>query len=306
MERLEWQKERIAMEREIEMLRGRLRTQQKPESPEPEPEPDPEPEPEPSCVSFKSDGSYQGLIDFKGEQPSAKNRIHQRPDSAEPEPSCVSFKSDWSHQGLIDFKEEQPSAEKRVDKDSSEVSSGQSAQQHQKHLDSIFMLLEENIVTFVKNELKKIQKVLSPDHPECSESQREDEDEEQRSKEAFLKITLHFLRRMKQDQLADRLQNRSPARVCRPEVLGEQILDSAPELERAHQTLAPKEGSDDKPRAVMLRFHRFQTGELVVREARLLRGKLSYKGSPFHNFEDYAARDFVSSQRRRSSGPTED
>ncbi|TDH14471.1 hypothetical protein EPR50_G00045460 [Perca flavescens] len=72
-------------------------------------------------------------------------------------------------------------------------------------------LLEENIVTFVKNELKKIQKVLSPDYPE---SQREDEDEEQRSsREAFLKITLHFLRKMKQDELADCLQSRSPAGV---------------------------------------------------------------------------------------------
>ncbi|XP_030265047.1 NLR family CARD domain-containing protein 3-like, partial [Sparus aurata] len=80
--------------------------------------------------------------------------------------------------------------------------------------DSIFMLLEENIVTFVKNELKKIQKVLSSDYPECSESQREDgEDEEQRrsSREAFLKITLHFLRRMKQEELADHLQSKSPA-----------------------------------------------------------------------------------------------
>ncbi|TDH09970.1 hypothetical protein EPR50_G00092870 [Perca flavescens] len=96
----------------------------------------------------------------------------------------------------------------RVDQKISEVPSGQSAQQHQTHLDSIFMLLEENIVTFVKNELKKIQKLLSPDYPECSESQRKDEDEEQRSsREAFLKITLHFLRRMKQDELADRLQS---------------------------------------------------------------------------------------------------
>ncbi|XP_078128503.1 LOW QUALITY PROTEIN: NLR family CARD domain-containing protein 3-like [Sander vitreus] len=78
------------------------------------------------------------------------------------------------------------------------------------------MLLEENIVTFVKNELKKIQKVLSPDYPECSESQRDDEDEEQkRSREAFLKITLHFLRRMKQDELVNRLQSRSPAEVCK-------------------------------------------------------------------------------------------
>ncbi|XP_044227203.1 NLR family CARD domain-containing protein 3-like [Thunnus albacares] len=110
-----------------------------------------------------------------------------------------------------------------VDQESSEVPSGQSAQQHQTHLDSIFMLLEENIITFVKNELKKMQKVLSPDYPECLESQREDEEvldgeeEEQRrsSRAAFLKITLHFLRRMKQEELADRLQSRTPAGRCR-------------------------------------------------------------------------------------------
>ncbi|XP_035857433.1 NACHT, LRR and PYD domains-containing protein 3-like [Sander lucioperca] len=219
MERLEWQKERIAMEREIEMLRRRLRTQQRPESPEPGPEPglEPEPEPEPSCMSFESDWSNDGrYINFKGQQLSAEKRIHHRPDSAEPEPSCVSFKSDQSHDRFIDFKGQQPSAEKRVDQESSEVPSGQSAQQHQTHLDSIFMLLEENIVTFVKIELKKIQKVLNPDYPECSESQREDEDEEQRSsREAFLKITLHYLRRMKQDELADRLQSRSSAGVCK-------------------------------------------------------------------------------------------
>uniref|UniRef100_A0A8C9ZNC1 NACHT domain-containing protein n=1 Tax=Sander lucioperca TaxID=283035 RepID=A0A8C9ZNC1_SANLU len=241
MERLEWQKERIAMESEIEMLRRRLRTQKRPESPEPEPScvsfksdrskqglidfKDQQPsaekrpdsaEPEPSCVSFKSDWSKQGLIDFKDQQPSAEKRTHWRPDSAEPEPSCVSFKSDRSKQGLIDFKGQQPSAEKRVDQESSEVPSGQSAQQHQTHVDSIFMLLEENIVTFVRNELKKIQKVLSPDYPECSESQRKGEDEKQRrSREAFLKITLDFLRRMKQDELADRLQHRSHSGVCK-------------------------------------------------------------------------------------------
>ncbi|XP_028425937.1 protein NLRC3 [Perca flavescens] len=70
------------------------------------------------------------------------------------------------------------------------------------------MLLEENIGTFVKNELKKIQKLLSPDYPESLENKSKSEDEEQRSsREAFLKITLHFLRRMKQDELADDLLN---------------------------------------------------------------------------------------------------
>ncbi|KAM3877134.1 uncharacterized protein ACN63O_013827 [Diretmus argenteus] len=39
----------------------------------------------------------------------------------------------------------------------SEVPSGQAAQEHQPDLASIFMLLEENIVTFVKNELKRFQ-----------------------------------------------------------------------------------------------------------------------------------------------------
>ncbi|TDG99444.1 hypothetical protein EPR50_G00193540 [Perca flavescens] len=113
---------------------------------------------------------------------------------------------------LLTLKVNNPLLKKGVDQESSEVPSGQSAQQYQTHLDSIFMLLEDDIVTFVKNELKKIQKLLSPDYPECSESQKKDEDEEQKrsSREAFLKITLHFLRRMKQDELADRLQSTGP------------------------------------------------------------------------------------------------
>ncbi|XP_044043407.1 protein NLRC3-like isoform X3 [Siniperca chuatsi] len=214
------------------------------------------PGPEPSCVSFKSDRSKDIMINFKQRRLSDK-KIHQRPDSPgpgpepscvsfrshrskniitnfkrhfsdrqrkleKPEPSCVSMKSDRSMDPPIFFKDGRHSADQRVDQESSEVPSGRSAQQHQTHLDSIFMLLEENIVTFVKNELKKIQKVLSPDYPECLESQREDEEvldgeeEEQRrsSREAFLKITLHFLRRMKQEELADCLQSRSPSGVC--------------------------------------------------------------------------------------------
>ncbi|XP_051251733.1 NACHT, LRR and PYD domains-containing protein 3-like isoform X3 [Dicentrarchus labrax] len=152
-------------------------------------------------------------------------RIHQRPDCPEPEPSCVSMKSDRSKGRYIEFKDGRHSVDQRVDQESSEVPSGQSAQQHQTHLDSIFMLLEDNIVTFVKNELKKIQKVLSSDYPECSESQRQDEevldgeDEEQRSsREAFLKITLHFLRRMKQEELADCLQSKYIVGVCQGEL----------------------------------------------------------------------------------------
>ncbi|XP_051283901.1 protein NLRC3 [Dicentrarchus labrax] len=186
--------------------------------------PEPDPDPESSCVSFRSNQSKHEPILFNHESSGPEPRIHQRPESPEPgsepgsepesEQSCVCSKSEKSMAEPILFKD----VELRVDQESSEVPSGQSAQQHQTHLDSIFMLLEDNIVTFVKNELKKIQKVLSSDYPECSESQREDEevldgeDEEQRrSREALLKITVHFLRRMKQEELADCLQSKSPA-----------------------------------------------------------------------------------------------
>ncbi|XP_042276088.1 NLR family CARD domain-containing protein 3-like [Thunnus maccoyii] len=149
----------------------------------------------------------------------AQRMQQQRADS--PEPSCVSMKSDCSMGRHISFEDVQPD-DGRVQQQSSEVPSDQSAQQHQIHLDSIFMLLEENIITFVKNELKKVQRGLSPDYPECLESQSEDEEvldseeEEQRrsSREAFLKITLHFLRRMKQEELADCLQSRTHATEC--------------------------------------------------------------------------------------------
>ncbi|KAM4624467.1 protein NLRC3-like [Polymixia lowei] len=104
----------------------------------------------------------------------------------------------------------------------SEVTSGQSVQEHQTDLTSIFMLLEENVVTFVKNELKKFQRVLSSDFPEFLETQRENEEvgggeeEEQRrsAREAVLKITLHFLRSMKQEELADSLESITLAVVC--------------------------------------------------------------------------------------------
>ncbi|XP_033992009.1 NLR family CARD domain-containing protein 3-like, partial [Trematomus bernacchii] len=173
----------------------------------------------PSCLSFKSDQSMDDIINFKGRPPSADQKVQQqRPDS----PSCLSLKSDSSKEDFINFKGRPPSADQKGDQESSEVPGGQSAQQHQTQLDSIFTLLEEHIVTFVKSELKKFQKALSSDYPEYLESQSEDEevleaeDEEQRrsSREEFLNITLHFLRSMKQEELADRLQSRTPAEVC--------------------------------------------------------------------------------------------
>ncbi|CAI5670298.1 unnamed protein product [Oreochromis niloticus] len=160
-----------------------------------------------SCPTVTSDHSKDhNPPAFSGEPGPMRGQRSQSAGS-----SCPSVRSDRS-KDLPPLFSGEPGPT-RVDQQSSEVPSGQSAQQHQTQLDSIFMLLEDNIITFVKNELKKIQKVLSPDYPECLESQKED-DEERRSREAFLKLTLDFLRRMKQEELADRLQSKLQAAVC--------------------------------------------------------------------------------------------
>ncbi|XP_038592714.1 NLR family CARD domain-containing protein 3-like isoform X2 [Micropterus salmoides] len=122
-----------------------------------------------------------------------------------PEPSCVSLKSDVSMEPPLCFKG------REVDQESSEVPIGQSAQQHQTHLDSVFMLLEEKMKTFMNNELKKFKKALSSDDQRL-EIQREDEEV------FFLKTTLCFMRKMKQDELADSLQSRTPSSVCQPKL----------------------------------------------------------------------------------------
>ncbi|XP_044214233.1 NACHT, LRR and PYD domains-containing protein 12-like [Thunnus albacares] len=162
--------------------------------------------------------SKSSLCGEHDSQTKAQRMQQQRTDS--PEPSCVSMKSDRSMGHPVNFKVGQP-ADGRVQQQSSEVPSDE--QQYQTHMDSIFMLLEENIITFVKNELKRFQRGLSPDYPGCLESQSEDEEvldgeEEEQSRsrrEAFLKITLHFLRRMKQEELADHLQSKTVAAECR-------------------------------------------------------------------------------------------
>ncbi|XP_055008816.1 NACHT, LRR and PYD domains-containing protein 3-like isoform X5 [Boleophthalmus pectinirostris] len=160
------------------------------------------PAPGTSAHSFNSDRSNDGGIDLKREH---GPQIHQKHPPSEPGPTCESLRSDRSMSQPINFRRElgeQPGPE---------VSSGQ---HHHTQLDSIFKLLEEDIFTFVQKELKKLHKVLSTDEPEGLDPV-EDEDEEQRScSEAVLKITLNFLRRMKQKELAERLRSRTSSGVC--------------------------------------------------------------------------------------------
>ncbi|MEQ2307679.1 hypothetical protein AMECASPLE_020793 [Ameca splendens] len=79
---------------------------------------------------------------------------------------------------------------------------------------SVFKILEEDILNFAKNELKIFHKILSQDDPESFESQEVEvvtfgtEEEELNIKEAFLKITLEFMRDMKQEELGHALLNK--------------------------------------------------------------------------------------------------
>ncbi|XP_071241573.1 NLR family CARD domain-containing protein 3-like isoform X3 [Salvelinus alpinus] len=159
----------------------------------------------------------------------AKSPIKQeRP--ASPVRSCVSMKSDKSMEQPIRFREGDFSTEQRNQQERSEsdILIGQSSQSHQTDLASIFSLLEEKIITFMKNELKMFKRILSPELPEGFESQKQDkevvdaEDEKQESsaREGALKITLHVLRKMNQKELADTLEKYSDdlAVICQREL----------------------------------------------------------------------------------------
>ncbi|XP_071269004.1 NACHT, LRR and PYD domains-containing protein 12-like isoform X3 [Salvelinus alpinus] len=172
-----------------------------------------------SLSGEREEGGPASKMSLSGEHDTkAKSPIKQeRP--ASPVPSCVSMKSDWSMNQPIYFREGDFSTEQRnqQERSESEILSGQSSQSHQTDLDSIFSLLEEKIMTFVKNELKMFKRILSPELPEGFESQKQDkevvdaEDEKQESsaREGALKITLHILRKLNQKELADTLEKYS-------------------------------------------------------------------------------------------------
>lgn len=71
------------------------------------------------------------------------------------------------------------------------------------------------------------------------------------------------------------------------DVFGSKVLASLPELDRAHRSLAPKPAPGERPRPVIIRFHRFQIKDQVIREARK-RGELLYNGNKIRLYDDYS------------------
>ncbi|CAL8290346.1 unnamed protein product [Lota lota] len=179
--------------------------------------------PGPSCVSMKSDSSMKRHPDLKdgNQQPSKKRTRQERADS--PGPSCVSMKSDWSMNHPPTFKDGRLSREERQQQQRSKVTSAQSVQQHQTEL---IKRAEENAHTFLDKELKKLWRVLFPDYPQCSESQREEKEEvdgkneEQRRRaiEGVVDITKLCLMEMNQEELVDTLWGGSAAVECQHKI----------------------------------------------------------------------------------------
>ncbi|CAL8390705.1 unnamed protein product [Arctogadus glacialis] len=100
------------------------------------------------------------------------------------------------------------------------VISDSSVQQQLKELKRI----KENAHAFLDKEMEELWRVLFPDVPQCSESQREEEvdgeEEEQRRRatEGVLDITLLCMKQLKQEELADTLWSKTVAAGCQHKI----------------------------------------------------------------------------------------
>ncbi|KAI7790504.1 putative NACHT [Triplophysa rosa] len=133
---------------------------------------------------------------------SVSGNIKSLTDGESPKPSCVSMKSDDSMGKLIYF-----SSGDCDDTDVSNTTDGSKSFKG-KHMDVVFQELEHKLISLMKKELKIFKSLLSPDYPSCSEREEEDDEDQIRVREMFLKITLNVLKKMKQTDLADKLQTK--------------------------------------------------------------------------------------------------
>ncbi|XP_055013553.1 NLR family CARD domain-containing protein 3-like [Boleophthalmus pectinirostris] len=119
-----------------------------------------------------------------------------------PGPDSVCLRSDWSKDRAPDFKDVSPPDE------GVKLSPDESSRERL-HLDVVFTRLEDDIVTFVRQELQRLHRLLASDYPESSESDREEPSRE------VLNITLDFLKRMNQEHLAQSLRDRTVFGKCK-------------------------------------------------------------------------------------------
>ncbi|XP_034059790.1 uncharacterized protein LOC117538292 [Gymnodraco acuticeps] len=149
----------------------------------------------------------QDIFKASPDQQTPIRAVH-RQRAGSPADSCLSLKSDRSRDSPLNFSDEPgPSDTKDPVIDAGPWT----------EVKSIFSLLQENIVDYVDIELNKLMRFLTNDpegQGEYEEGLNAKEKAQRRgSREGFLKITLDFLRRMNQEELADSLQDKALAAV---------------------------------------------------------------------------------------------
>uniref|UniRef100_A0AAV2MFS2 Uncharacterized protein n=1 Tax=Knipowitschia caucasica TaxID=637954 RepID=A0AAV2MFS2_KNICA len=153
----------------------------------------PRPEPAPRSLSLKSDRSKALPINFRDGPPEDQSLYNMKPQGSgsgskpRPAPSSLSLRSDRSKALPMNFRDDPPEIQRDLGPKGP--------------LDAILRRLEEDVLTFVKEQLQRLNRFLASDYPEFSES-------EEQSREV-LNIALDFLKRMKQEELVQRLQNNS-------------------------------------------------------------------------------------------------
>ncbi|GAA6235389.1 protein NLRC3-like isoform X1, partial [Lates japonicus] len=141
--------------------------------------------------------TLHGEADIQTE-PQSQQQQHGE-DSPRPGPSSESVRSDFSMDVNVDSSE---------GKDMSEVDSVQPAQEPPTELDVIFSEVKRNIDAFVEDQIRQRHQEVLNSNSQHLETQREDDGG---SRGAFLKILVHFLKDVKQEELANILQNRGNA-----------------------------------------------------------------------------------------------
>ncbi|XP_063049926.1 NACHT, LRR and PYD domains-containing protein 3-like, partial [Engraulis encrasicolus] len=122
------------------------------------------------------------------------------------ETGSPSMRSDWSKEEPPFMAEGDREEEKRYEPGTTSCS-----QDKQRDLLRIFEVLEEKMVTFLKNELQRFKQILSPDYQETLEMKS---DYESDAREGALKMALHFLCQMKHQDLADKLNENELNIIC--------------------------------------------------------------------------------------------
>ncbi|KAL1251670.1 hypothetical protein QQF64_019466, partial [Cirrhinus molitorella] len=154
-----------------------------------------------SSVSVKSDLSKDEPPKFSEKRTSSTRRERSDSDLF----SSVSVKSDLSKDEPPKFSEKRTSSTRRIQYEKSTFQSYRFNKNFLENLVWVFQDLENKITAFLKNELKKFQKILKKENTQYFV---QDFIEDMCSvKEAALDITLYFLKSMKQDKLADTLND---------------------------------------------------------------------------------------------------